>query len=80
MHIDPGAIELDKCYRTENGEVRLVMKVNDERITYCSRGPRHFLDWHETAAQKTLSREAFAEEATGEVSFFWEPEPNGALA
>jgi hypothetical protein len=80
MHIDPAALELDKCYRTESGEVRLVMKIDEEDITYCSRGPRHFLDWHATAAQKSLPREVFAEEATREVPFFWEPEPNRALA
>ena len=78
--LDPQALELDRCYRAEGDEVRLVTTLDENNVTYRARGPRHFLDWHETASQKTMKRQAFAEEAREEVPYFWEPSRGRGLA
>ena len=78
--IDPASIELDKCYRAPGDEVRLVTRLDKDEVTYCARGPRHFLDWHKTAAQKKMTRQEFVETVREEVPYFWEPQRGGALA
>lgn len=80
MQIEPGEIEEDKCYRTENGQVRLVIALDNDRIAYCARGQRHFLDWHDTVERKSAPRHLFAAEVAEEVPYFWEPPRNGPLA
>jgi len=80
MRIDPASIELDKCYRTQSGQVRLVIQIEGDDITCVSRGPRHFLEWHETAARNLLPRARFARDAVEEVPYSWEPEPESKAA
>jgi hypothetical protein len=72
MSINSEFVELDKCYRTETGQVRLVTKIEGDDITFSSRGPSHFLDWHDTAARIVMSRQRFAQEAIREVPYYWE--------
>jgi hypothetical protein len=80
MRIEPASIELDKCYRTASGQVRLVTKIEADDITFASRGPRHFREWHMTAARNLAARETFAKSAVEEVPYFWEPGRDSAAA
>lgn len=72
MAINCKFVELDKCYRTGSGQVRLVTKIEGDDISFASRGPCHFLDWHDTAARNLMSRKRFAQEAVIEVPYYWE--------
>jgi hypothetical protein len=66
-------IEVDKCYRTASGLVRLVTKIEGDDITFASRGAVHFRRWHDSAAKNLMSRRRFCAEATEEVPYHWEP-------
>jgi hypothetical protein len=78
--IERPPIEVDKCYRTAAGEVRLVTGIDGAKVVFAARGPGHFLDWHEAAGRRDLTCEAFIEEAVEEVPYYWEPQGRRSLA
>jgi hypothetical protein len=50
------------------------------KVVFAARGPRHFLDWHETAGRRDLPHELFMEEAVEKIPYYWEPQRRSSLA
>jgi hypothetical protein len=73
MAIEPGSILVGRCYATPPGEVRRVLEVDRQSVTYVVRGKLAFPSWDKRAWQST-SKESFAREVSREVPCDWRGE------
>jgi hypothetical protein len=71
MPINAGSIRLGHCYATAGGEVRKVIEVQGEAVTYVVRGKLAFPTW-DKEKWRTTARETFAHEVTREVPYDWQ--------
>jgi hypothetical protein len=76
MPINAGAIRLGHCYATAGGDLRKVIEVRGDIITYFVRGKLAFPTW-DKAKWRSVSRGAFTYEVTREVPCDWQPEEAG---
>ena len=73
MAISSGAIRLGHCYVTSGGDVRKIIEIKGEQVTYVVRGKLAFPSWDQKLWRST-SRDAFAHEVKAEVPYDWQPE------
>ena len=71
MPINAGSIRLGHCYATAAGDVRKVIKVQADIITYVNRGKLAFPTWDKQKWRTTV-RDTFAYEVTREVPCDWQ--------
>ena len=70
MTIVPGSIVVGRCYVTPSREVRRVLEVGTNTVTYVVRGKMAFPSWDKKTWQST-SKENFASEVSREVPCDW---------
>ena len=70
MAVTPEKIEVNKCYRTSTGEVRRVIGVSNDEITFEVRGRHTRFPWDRRPRQ---SRQAFASQVVEEVTSHSDP-------
>ncbi len=70
MTIVPGSIVVGRCYVTPSREVRQVLEVGTNTVTYVVRGKMAFPYWDKKTWQST-SKENFASEVSREVPCDW---------
>ncbi len=70
MTVEPGSISLGKCYSTAKLEVRKVMEIDGQSVTYVLRGKMAFPSWDRQAWHST-NRQTFAGEVDSEVPQDW---------
>jgi hypothetical protein len=66
MALSSGSIRLGHCYTTWGGDVRKVIEIKGEIVTYVVRGKLAFPTWDQKLWRST-NRELFAEQVKGEV-------------
>jgi len=66
MPINAGSIRLGHCYAIAGGEVRKVIEVQSQTITYVARGKLAFPTW-DRGTWRIISRETFAYEVARAV-------------
>ena len=67
MALSSGSVRLGRCYLTWAGDVRKVLEIKGEIVTYVVRGKLAFPSWDRKLWRST-NRELFAEQVKGEVS------------
>jgi hypothetical protein len=72
MPISPDSIRVGHCYATAVNDVRLVLEIAGEDVTYVLRGKLAFPSW-DKATWRPTTKAAFAREVTGEVPCDWTP-------
>ncbi|MEI9901869.1 MAG: hypothetical protein WDN31_19140 [Hyphomicrobium sp.] len=70
MPVSYGSIVVGKCFATPNNDVRKVLGLDGESVTYVVRGKMAFPSW-DPAARQTRNRDAFAKEVSAEVPDDW---------
>ncbi len=73
MAISSGAIRLGHCYVASGGDVRKIIEIKGEQVTYVVRGKLAFPSWDQKLWRST-SRDAFAYEVKAEVPCDWQPD------
>jgi hypothetical protein len=71
MPINAESIRLGHCYATAGGDVRKVIELQSDIITYVIRGKLAFPTW-DKAKWRTTPRETFAYEVGREVPCDWQ--------
>ena len=71
--LSSGSIRLGHCYATWGGDVRKILEIRGEEVTYVVRGRLAFPSWDQKLWRST-SREAFAREVNAEVPCDWRAE------
>jgi hypothetical protein len=70
MPVSYGAIVVGKCFATPKNDVRKVLVIDRDSVTYVVRGKMAFPSW-DPAAWQITSRDAFAKEVNAEVPSDW---------
>jgi hypothetical protein len=70
MTVDISSIEVGRCYVTHRSEVRQVLKIEGQRLTYVARGKLAFPAWDRELWRVTTT-DAFATEVAREVPSDW---------
>ena len=71
MPINAGSIRLGHCYATAGGDVRKVIEVQGDNITYVVRGKLAFPTW-DRAKWHSVPRDWFATQVSREVPCDWQ--------
>jgi hypothetical protein len=66
MAISSGAIRLGCCYATWGGDMRKILEIRGEEVTYVVRGKLAFPSWDRKLWRST-TRDAFAREVKAQV-------------
>jgi hypothetical protein len=70
MTVEIGSIAVGKCYSTTKLEVRKVMEIDGQSVSYVLRGKMAFPSW-DRLAWHSASRQTFAGEVDTEVPHDW---------
>jgi hypothetical protein len=68
--METGSILVGRCYVTPANDVRRVLAVDGQSVTYVVRGKMAFPSWDPKARQST-NKQNFASEVSSEVSCDW---------
>ena len=60
MPVEPHALHEGKCYATPDGEVRKVVKIGVNDVTYISRAPSSAREWAPEGQERVVSVVTFA--------------------
>jgi hypothetical protein len=71
MPINAGAIRVGQCYATAGGEVRKVIEVQSQTITFVVRGKLAFPTW-DKGKWRIAARDTFAYDVTRQVPCDWQ--------
>jgi hypothetical protein len=66
MPVEPEAISVGRCYLTHASEVRKVLEIDGQKLTYVARGKMAFPSW-DREARRTTTTETFAYDVEREV-------------
>jgi hypothetical protein len=66
MPVEPKAIGVGRCYVTHAREVRKVLEIEGQKLTYVSRGKMAFPSW-DREARRITTTETFAYDVEREV-------------
>lgn len=72
MTVESTSISVGKCYSTEKLEVRKVMEIDGQSVSYVVRGKMAFPSW-DRLSWHSANRQTFAGEVDNEVSQDWKP-------
>jgi hypothetical protein len=62
------AIKAGNCYATTTGQVRYVISIDDDKVTYSSRGRQWREGWEKTGGKVTVELTTFAEDVDRKVA------------
>ena len=70
MMVEASSISVGRCYVTPSREVRKVLELDGQKLTYVSRGKLAFPSWDKEMYRQT-TRETFARDVEREVPCDW---------
>ena len=70
MMVDANSISLGRCYVTANREVRKVLELDGQKLTYVARGKMAFPAWDQEV-QRHTTKDTFARDVEREVPCDW---------
>jgi hypothetical protein len=72
MPVEAKAISVGRCYVTHAREVRKVLEIEGQKLTYVARGKMAFPAW-DREMRRVTTTETFAFDADREVPCGWHP-------
>ena len=72
MTVETGSISVGKCYLTDKLEVRKVMEIDGQSVSYVLRGKMAFPSW-DRLSWHSASKHTFAGEVDSEIPHDWKP-------
>ena len=70
MMVDVNSISVGRCYVTANREVRQVLELDGQKLTYVARGKMAFPAWDQEL-QRHTTKDTFARDVEREVPCDW---------
>lgn len=70
MTVETNLIGVGRCYLTPQGEVRKVLEIEGQKLTYVARGKLAFPSWDRDLCRDTTT-ETFARDVEREVPCDW---------
>lgn len=71
MAVEVGSLSVGRCYVTPQREVRKVLEIDGQKLTYVARGKLAFPSW-DIELRRSTTTEAFAREVDREVPYDWQ--------
>jgi len=72
MAVETNSIGVGRCYVTHASEVRKVLEIDGQKLTYVVRGKMAFPSW-DREMRRSTTMEIFARDVEREVSCGWQP-------
>jgi hypothetical protein len=70
MAVEANSISVGRCYVTHTNEVRKVLEIDGQKLTYVARGKMAFPSWDREMRRSTTT-ETFARDVEREVPCDW---------